>query len=327
MASRVAALRSGIAENRSQAEEHQRQADAHTAEAVRMEAALALEEAKLARTAAFWAGGGSLLLGDGITDDTLLHVARFLAAPKDLLRLCLANKRFGIKIIPSGSGEGGAAAALEMLSLPEEAARRWVAGCSEQERGWVSYRTVESWLGLMHEVGVLRLPLAFGRAHGDVTLSENGALATRTAGGDYPDRAVASNAVMLSGRHFAQFTVVVDALGIMFGVIRPGFDVEGGADAFIVDGHCFYFTYDGRRCPGNNDWEGSQTAMVQGDRIGMLLDLDQGSMSIWKDAATVVGREAERRPGPLAWAGEVRGEGNSARIESAPIPAAAAESP
>ena len=174
MASRVAALRSGIAENRSQAEEHQRQADAHTAEAVRMEAALALEEAKLARTAAFWAGGGSLLLGDGITDDTLLHVARFLAAPKDLLRLCLANKRFGIKIIPSGSGEGGAAAALEMLSLPEEAARRWVAGCSEQERGWVSYRTVESWLGLMHEVGVLRLPLAFGRAHGDVTLSENG---------------------------------------------------------------------------------------------------------------------------------------------------------
>ena len=323
MASRVAALRSGIAENRSQAEEHQRQADAHTAEAVRMEAALALEEAKLARTAAFWAGGGSLLLGDGITDDTLLHVARFLAAPKDLLRLCLANKRFGIKIIPSGSGEGGAAAALEMLSLPEEAARRWVAGCSEQERGWVPRRGLESWLGLMHEVGVLRLPLAFGRAHGDVTLSENGALATRTAGGDYPDRAVASNAVMQSGRHFAQFTVVVDALGIMFGVIRPGFDVEGGADAFIVDGHCFYFTYDGRRCPGNNDWEGSQTAMVQGDRIGMLLDLDQGSMSIWKNGERLGVMQAEGLTGPLCWAASLAREGDSARIESAPIPPAA----
>ena len=61
-----------------------------------------------------------------------------------------------------------------MLSIPEEAARRWVAGCSEQERGWVLRRGLESWLGLMHEVEVLRLPLVFGRAHGTITLSENG---------------------------------------------------------------------------------------------------------------------------------------------------------
>jgi hypothetical protein len=86
--------------------------------------------------------------------------------------------------------------------LVEEAARRWVAGCSEQERGWVPRRGLESWLGLMHEVGVLRLPLAFGRAHSGITLSENGAVATMS-GENLGVRAAASKAVMRSGRHFA----------------------------------------------------------------------------------------------------------------------------
>ena len=36
----------------------------------------------------------------------------------------------------------------EMLCVAEEAGRLWVAGCSEQERGWVSRIERESWLGL-----------------------------------------------------------------------------------------------------------------------------------------------------------------------------------
>ena len=169
------------------------------------------------------------LLGDGITDDTLLHIVRFLPTAKDLLRLQLTCPRFAAKVIAAPSsviGGGWAAAAVpEMLCLAEEAARRWVAGCSEQERGWVSYRTTESWLGLMHEVGVLRLPLAFGRSHADVTLSENGALATRSGAADGYYRAAASTVVMRSGRHFAQFTVLQGVP--TFGVVRPGWDVEG----------------------------------------------------------------------------------------------------
>ena len=72
--------------------------------------------------------------------------------------------------------------------------------CSEQGRGWVPRCDLASWLGLMHEVEVLRLPLAFGRAHADVTLSENGAMATRNvSGGSY--RTAASTVVMLSVIH------------------------------------------------------------------------------------------------------------------------------
>ena len=128
------------------------------------------------RTAAWHAGGGCLLMGDRVTDDTLLGILRFLPA-KALLRVLLTCKRFNIKCIaaPRGIATGGAAAAAaapEMLCIVEEAGRLWVAGHSEQERGWVPRGELESWLGVMHEVAVLQMPLVFGRAHADLTLSE-----------------------------------------------------------------------------------------------------------------------------------------------------------
>ena len=60
------------------------------------------------------------LLGDGVTDDTLLHIASFLPTAKDLLRLQLTNTRFSTKCIaaPSvGVGGGGPAAAARALGL------------------------------------------------------------------------------------------------------------------------------------------------------------------------------------------------------------------
>ena len=74
------------------------------------------------------------LLGDGLTDDTLLNIARFLPTAKDLFSLQLTNTRFSIRCIAAapriGAG-GAAAAAAPELSIPEEAARLWVAGRSE----------------------------------------------------------------------------------------------------------------------------------------------------------------------------------------------------
>jgi hypothetical protein len=124
---------------------------------------------------------------------------------------------------------------------------------------------------------------------------------------------------MRSGRHFAQFTVV-EGVHMGFGVIRPGWDVEGGEIAAGADGHCFYATRDGHRYPGNSEWEGMQPAQEQGDRIGMLLDPDQGSMSIWKNGEKMGVMQAEGLRGPLCWAVSL-GRIRSARIESAPMPA------
>ena len=156
------------------------------------------------------------LLGDGITEDTLLHIARFLPSARDLLCLQLVCPRFVAKCIaaPPGVGDCAGAAAPEMLSIPEEAARLWVAGRSVQERGWVPRCELEDWLGLMREVALLRVPLAFGRAHGSFTLHVS-------------DVAVQTQCELRELTHFS--------------VIRPDWDVGGGRDAEAVDGRCFYW--------------------------------------------------------------------------------------
>ena len=105
------------------------------------------------------------------------------------------------------------------------------------------------------------------------------------------------------------------------GVIRPGYDVEGGGgDAYDVDGHCFYFTSEAGRFPGDHSWEGMQHA-DPGDRIGMLLDLDQGSMTVWKNGEKMGVMVAEGLTAPLCWAVSMVAVGRSARIDSAPAPA------
>ena len=124
------------------------------------------------------------LLGDGITNDTLFHIAHFLPSARDLLCLQLTCPRFAAKCIAAPDDDaGGAAAAPEMMCIPEEEARLWVARCSERERGWVPRCERESWLGLMHEVGLLRLPLVFGRAHAHNTLSEDAGAGGAAAAG------------------------------------------------------------------------------------------------------------------------------------------------
>eukprot|EP01046_Picozoa_sp_COSAG06_P023010 COSAG06_NODE_1811_length_8317_cov_7.969944_9_plen_181_part_01 len=167
-----------------------------------------------------------------------------------------------------------------MWSIAEEVARRCIGTCTDQEQGWVPRRGRESWLGLMWEVESLRRGAVLGRSYGLITVSEGGSMATR-GGVDYSNRVAASKVVVRAGRHYAQFTVVSGYM--FFGVIRPGWDVEGGQHAYLVDGHCFYSTWDGRRWPSGHDWEAMRPAHEEGDRIGMLLDLDQGTMTVYKN--------------------------------------------
>ena len=77
-------------------------------------------------------------------DEAALAIACFLITARDLLSLRLTCRRFNIKCIADSGGGGGGAAAAQLLCLAEEAVRRWVAGCSEQERGWVPRRGLES---------------------------------------------------------------------------------------------------------------------------------------------------------------------------------------
>ena len=52
----------------------------------------------------------------------------------------------------------------------------------------------------------------------------------------------------------------------------------------------------------------------------MLLDLDQGSMTVWKNDVNLGVMVAEGLSGPLCWAASFRDKGGSGRIESAALP-------
>ena len=62
-----------------------------------------------------------------------------------------------------------------------------------------------------------------------------------------------------------------------------------------------------------------QGATEQGDHIGVLLDLDQGSMTVWKNDEKLGVMVAEGLCGTYCWAVSIVGYVDSARIESAPL--------
>jgi hypothetical protein len=81
--------------------------------------------------------------------------------------------------------------------------------------------------------------------------------------------------------------------------------------------------YGGSCFPGYHDWEERQGAREEGDRIGMLLDLDQGSMTVYKNDERL-GVMATGLSGEYSWAVSLyygRDTGYSARIGAAPPPA------
>ena len=167
MAGRVAELEQEVERARQEVDELRRRLQEREDGLHRSEAALALERAMVAAAERGVAMGGGVdappgLGDDELPDEVMLQICSFLGV-RELGRLGCVSQRFAEKSIaaPGGGGEPAAAAAPERLSLAEEAARRWVEGCSEQERGWVPRRGFESWLGpmqqLMQEMGLLRL--------------------------------------------------------------------------------------------------------------------------------------------------------------------------
>eukprot|EP01046_Picozoa_sp_COSAG06_P013940 COSAG06_NODE_852_length_11954_cov_6.453986_9_plen_212_part_01 len=184
------------------------------------------------------AARGATNLLTATPDEAALIIATALADPWDLLRLARACRRFAIKCIAapaahrnatSGGGTAAAAQQAEMWSISEEAARRWIINCTDQEQCWVPRRGRESWLGLMWEVESLRRGAAmFGRSHASITVSEGGSRATMEEDDGRRRwalfRTAASKVSMRAGRHYTQFTVV-SGDEMFFGVIRPGWDV------------------------------------------------------------------------------------------------------
>ena len=272
-------------------------------------------------------GGGCLLLG--LDDDALLRVASAVANASALARLALTCRRLGMKLPGRRFRLGGANACVkgiappcaeeeqEELSLVEEAGRRWVANLDERERRWVPRREADTWLRLRMEVEALRRPLVFGRSSSEIVLSEGGALATRSAVGKHTGRTAVSTRTMRAGCHFAE--LVLNGMLLGFGIFRPWMDVENGKDLFNVEGNCVLHTASGRVFPGFRAWPGL-CMMKAGDRIGLLLDLDRGSLTAYKNGERMGIMVAEGLSGEYCWGVSLCLPHVSARIKSLPAP-------
>jgi hypothetical protein len=277
-------------------------------------------------------------------------IASCLDSPVDLLRLGVACRQFRLKTVPSppahppgsgvaGDGPAAGAAPPEMWSVASEVARRWIAARSAQHRGWVPRRPQDCWLGLMAELQRLLWSAVFVRAppwrdavQVAITHSWRPTLAAfpecwrlsvaTKNGPSVPGQSVpvATAVAMRAGRHFARFTVMRGE-DMLFGLVRPGYDVDGGAITEDVDGHCFYDVSNGDLWPGPRSWEGQgwTEGGEEGDAIGMLLDFDDGTLTIFRDEAAGLERlgvMARGLSGEYCWAVSMWPTGHSAQLES-----------
>jgi hypothetical protein len=157
--------------------------------------------------------------------------------------------------------------------------------------------------------------------HTCVKLSADGTEATKRDDGGLDNgtsRTAAGSGLPRKGRHFAEFTIL-RGTDVRVGVIRPGWDVEAGGDAWAAHGHCLYHVGNGARCPGQKEWEGRQRAQ-KGDRIGLLLDLDQGCMSIYKNGSRLGLLQHSGLSGQFCWAATLHNEDDAVHIQGNPMP-------
>lgn len=168
-------------------------------------------------------------------------------------------------------------------------------------------------------------PLEPGRwstYHMDLTLSEERALATRTADTVIWASVVCGEAPMAEGRHYAEFAVVKKTDSIFVGVVPAA---DAGKVARLTDGWwkepaVHMWASFGDHCLGGRSgrWEG-RAGYAQGDVVGLLLDLDRGTLTAYKNGNRLgdmlpVSRVKKLGAGPMYWAVDLSGAGDGVRI-------------
>lgn len=256
--------------------------------------------------------------GIGLTDaelphELLLRIASFLGS-LDLCRLACVARRFA-HVQPSI--DLPAARRGKRLSVVEQAARIWLEATSDLLQEILVPQRTNRWLELMWAAEKLCAPLAFDLTSDHVTLSARGTTMSVPSGGT--NYLVAASSIVMgpSGRYFAEFTVL-DGEAMYFGVMRPGWPIRGDgfhSYPFTVHEHCFFDTTDGGAYPYDIGWSGMEQAN-EGDRIGMLLDLDQGgTMTVYKNGRRLGVMVEKGLAGKYCWAASLwRG---AVRISSA----------
>jgi hypothetical protein len=131
-----------------------------------------------------------------------------------------------------------------------------------------------------------------------VTLSQGCAVATTSGDLDNKDTLVTSGVELTAGKHYWEVEILTDASSSLVGVTRPNLDPIG--DYALRESTDGWFILNGQICGGslwgNGKEEDDQAGAIsidKGDRVGVLLDLDEGSLRFFVN-------DVQHGPGYLA---------------------------
>ena len=226
--------------------------------------------------------------------DTLSKIISYIPSI-DVLNLALTCKRFGV----SNNDE---------LSVIKKSANILVKDiATEEQLAALPHYDGESKLADYHYLQLMREPLTFDQLVGAEYVNiEDKSCVTNSGSNDW--RTAISNNVLRAGKHYALFTSLNEEKWLMVGVMRPGqanhnasdypveksfyqhFSPRNSQDSNSVQ-CCMYYYYghchssdwrNDERSRAGTAWEGMEPT-TPGDELGMLLNLDKGTLSVYKN--------------------------------------------
>ncbi|EJK47641.1 hypothetical protein THAOC_33625 [Thalassiosira oceanica] len=260
-----------------------------------------------------------------VTMGIVTHISSFLASSRELLDLAMTCKAFGWRQPMSTL----------TWSLVEEVARQSVClRATDAEMGCLPQYTrgTATWLSILHRY---EHRLMFDVLLGGYIEHRNGdktaVYVTGAAGPNY-SVAVSSSYVMKSGAHYAEFLITGEPY---IGIVRPMPGLYAGAHQegdffFISDTSCYpnfcaqrsddwgesevhaidfscgdgtmsFTAWDENVNDDANDieWDGMESCQ-SGDTVGMLLNLDEGTLAVYKNNRRL-GVMRDGLSGPYCW--------------------------
>jgi hypothetical protein len=166
--------------------------------------------------------------------------------------------------------------------------------------------------GEMVAMAVKESPLLWRTFAADsVTLSEDGAVATQSL--NYQDSLTTTGIELTEGKHYWEVELLSEIMSnICIGISRPNLDPTGDyalkkcTDAWFVSAYNATLWGNGKQ--GGDGWK--KGAYEQGDRVGVLLDLDNGSLRFFKNGVeNGPGYAAGSVTGPVVHAVQLRYQG------------------
>jgi hypothetical protein len=156
-------------------------------------------------------------------------------------------------------------------------------------------------------------------AEGRVTLSEGGAVATQTDNNELLWSLTTTGTELTEGRHYWEVELlsedVDEIINLFIGISRPNLDLTGQYyETECTDGW-FIYAYEGCLCGNGKRFNDKAGKFKTGDRVGVRLDLDNGSLRFFKNGVQHgPGFPAGSVTGPLVAAVQMRYEDDSVRL-------------